>query len=128
MMWGRGRNKASPVMVPTWGRSSRNRGMGCSSSLSRTRGRTALGSSRGGGGRRGHSSYGGNSKGRRSSGGSRARVRPAGRERRGAAHLRSKAVFSTCLHHGWAREGEERMGCLGVKMKGGGGGGGGGGV
>ena len=112
-MWGRGRNRANPGMVPTWGRSSSNRGMGSSSSLYRTHNRTALGSSRGGdGGRRGHNSYcGSGGEGRHSSGDSgRARVGPPGRGRRGAAHLRSEAVSFVRLHHDWAREGEERMG------------------
>ena len=62
-MWGRGRNRGNPSMVPAWGRSSNNRGIGCSSSLSKTRGRTALGSSRGGGGSRGCSSGNGGSGG-----------------------------------------------------------------
>ena len=90
-------------MVPAWGRSNNNRGMGSSSSLCRTHNRTALGSGKGGGGsRRGHNN----------DGGGRARVGPAGRGRRGAAHPRSEVVSSTRLHHGWAREGEEmeRMG------------------
>ena len=110
-MWERGRNRANPGMVPAWGKSSSNRGLGSSSSLCKTHGRTALSSSRGDGGRKGHNSYGGGSgRGRRNSGDGRARVRPAGRGRRGAAHLRSEAMSSACLHHSWAREVEERMG------------------
>ena len=81
-MWGRGRNKVNPGMVPTWGGSSSNKGMGSSSSLCITYGRTALGSG----------------------GGGRARVGPAGKGRRGAVHPRSEVVSSSCLHHGWARE------------------------
>ena len=124
--------------------------MGSSSSLCRTHDRTALGSSRGGGGggdgRRVHNSYdGGSGGGRRSSDDSRAKVGPSGRGRRGAAYSRSKAMSSMHLHHGWAREEEERRGWegesfrsdgeemewLGMKMeavgkRGGGGGGGGG--
>ena len=104
--------------------------MGCSSSLSRTHGRTALGSSRGGGSSRGYNSGGGGSGGGRRINDGRARVGPAGRGRRGAVHLGSKVVSFACLHHGWAREGEERMGRGedGMKMEEGGGGGGGGGV
>ena len=90
-MWGKGRNRANPGMVPAWGRSSSNRGMGSSSSLYRTHGRTALGSGGGGDGSGG---------GRCSSGGCRAKVGPAGRGRRGAAHLRSEALSSARLHHG----------------------------
>ena len=75
-MWARGRNRANPGIVPTWGRSSNNRGTGCSSSLSRTQGRTALASSRGGDGSGG---------GRHRSDG-RARVGPVGKGMRGAAH------------------------------------------
>ena len=87
--------------------------MGCSNSLNRTHGRTALGSSNGGD----HSGGG-----RRNNDG-RARVRPAGRGRRGATHPGSKVVSSARLHHGWAKEGNERMGRGedGMKMKGRGG-------
>ena len=109
-MWGRGRNRANPGMVPAWGSSSSNKGMGSSNNLYRTHGRTALGSGRGGSGsRRGHNSGGGGSGGGRSSsgGGGRAMVGPASRGRRGAAHLRSEAVSFARLHHGWAREEEE---------------------
>ena len=68
-MWGRGRNRANPGMVPAWGRSSNNRGIGCRSSLSRTHSRTALGSSRGDGSNRGCSSGSGGSGGGRGGGG-----------------------------------------------------------
>ena len=100
-MWGRGRNKANPGMVPPWGRSSSNKGMESSSSLYRTHGKIALGNG-GGGSRRGHSS----------GDGGRAKVGPADRGRRGAAHPRSEALSSARLHHGYAREGDdmERMG------------------
>ena len=132
-MWGRKRYRANPSMVHTWGRSSRNKGMGSSSNLCRTHGRTALSSSRGdGGGRRGHNSGGGDSGGgRRSSGGGKARVGLGGRGRRGAAHPRSEAISFTCLQErrGWEEEsfrgdGEE-MEWLEMKMNGGDGGGGG---
>ena len=56
---GRGRNRANLGMVPAWGRSSSNKGMGCSSNLSRT----TLGSIRGIGGSRGYNSGGGGSGG-----------------------------------------------------------------
>ena len=98
-------------MVPAWGRSSSNRGLGSSNILCRTHGRTALGSSRGDGSKRGHNSYGGNNGGgRHNIGSGKARVGPAGRGRRGAMHLRSEVVSSVCLHHGWAREGDQMMG------------------
>ena len=110
-------------MVLVWGRNSSNRGLGSSNRLYRTHSRTTLGNSKGCSDRRGHNSYGsGSGGGRRSSSNCRARVGLACRGRRGAAHPRSKVVSSACLHHGWAREGEEeRMGWLGMKMKGGGG-------
>ena len=113
-MWGRGKNRANPRIVLAWGRSNCNRGMGCNSSLSKTHNRTALSSSRGGSGSRGYNSGGG----KRSSGG-RARVGPNGRGRRGAVHLGSKVMSSARLHHGWAREGEKRIGRGedGMKMK-----------
>ena len=134
-MWGRERYRANLGMVPALGKSSSNRGIGSSSSLCRTHGRTALGSSRGGSdGRRGHNSDGGGSGGGRRSGGGRAKVGPACRGRRGAAHPRFDVVSFAHLHHGWARERDEsfegdgeEMEWLGMKMKGGGGGGGGGG-
>ena len=78
--------------------------MGCSSSLSNTYGRTALGNNRGDSGSRGYSSGGGGSSGGRRSSCGRARGR------REAAHSGSKAVSSARLHHGWAKEGEEMMG------------------
>ena len=104
-------------MIPAWGRSSNNRGLRSGNSLCRTQDKTTLGSSRDSGDRRGHNSYDCGSGGRRSSGGSRARVGLADRGRRGVAHPRSKAVSSARLHHGWAREGDEGMGWLRVKMK-----------
>ena len=97
-MWRRGRNRANPGMVPAWGKSSSNRGMGSNNSLCRTHGGTALGS---GGSRRGHNSGGGGSDGgRRSCGGGRSRVGLADRGRRGVTHPRFGVVSFARLHHG----------------------------
>ena len=106
-MWGRGRNRANPGVVPAWGRDSSSRG--------RTHGRNVLsgdrrrhGGSDSGGGR----SSGGSGSWRYSGGGSRARVGSAGRGRRRLPHSGPEAVSSAHLHHGWTGEGEEmeRMG------------------
>ena len=136
-MWGRRRNRANPGVVPAWGRSSSNRGLGSGSSLCRTHGKTGLGSDNGGS----KSRYGGGSSGdgwsRHGCGGSggynsdsgrRAKVGAADRGRRRLHHSRPKAVSSASLHHGWAGEGEEmeKMGGGGfsemIQNEGGGGG------
>ena len=84
---GRGRNRANPDMVPMWGRSNSNRGLGSDSILYRTHGRTALGSDNGGG--------------------RRARVGTVSRGRRRLPHSKPEAVSSARLHHGWPGEEEE---------------------
>ena len=101
-------------MVPAWGRSSSNRGMGCSSSLYRTHGRTALGSSKGGGG-----------SGR---GGAAAVARPGlDPPVGGGEELRTRGLkLCPLLVFTMDRLEKERMGWLGMKMKGGGEGGRGG--
>ena len=142
-MWGRGRNRPNPGMVPVWGRSSSNRGMGSSSSLCRTYGRTAFSSSRGGDdGRRGHNSGDGGNRGRAvaavvGGGASTVVVGPGldlpawrGEERRTRGlTLCPPRVFTMAgleeERRGWEKEslrgdGEE-MEWLGMKMKGGGG-------
>ena len=104
-MWGRGRNRANPGIVPVWGRSSSNRGLGSGINLCITHGMTALGSGSGGA----RSRHGGND---RNGDGRRARVGPVGRGRRRLPHYGQEAVSSTRLHHGWA--GEEEDGRRGV--------------
>ena len=120
-MWERVWNRANPGIVPAWGRSSSNRGLGNGNSLCKTHGRTAPGSGSGGdrsrhgggGSGGGRSRHNGNeSGGYSSSDGRRARVRAVGKGRRRLPYFRLEAMSSARLHHGWAGEGEEmeRMG------------------
>ena len=123
-MWGRERNRVNPGIVPAGGRSSRNRGIGCSSSLNRTHSRTALGSNRDGGGSRGYSSGGGGSSGRRGNRGGRARVRSVDRGRGGVV-LRTWGL-KLCPPHVFTMAGlrKEMRGWDENERRGGGGGGG----